>query len=256
MNSYVGYLVLSLLSYDDVYHKMRSAVPPSTRVVCFIFLLLLFTNRSYSNDYGIHDTTGIAETICITSVFAVDIEYPNFFVSILARVAGVHTDSLKFVEWDIRTPFLCSFLLHLTDDGENRWFEIASDSAFPSFVKLPLEDRSELAPSALNFFMNALQFFRKTGTDTLYATFEYGQDTLCASVFRLSGSTETGSIVTTFSHIETWNKRTGEEYNSAEVAAETQNGYTTFRNIKVFLKKKEITIRLTSSRVTVVRTKH
>jgi hypothetical protein len=36
----------------------------------------------------------------------------------------------------------------LTDDDEHWWFEIASDSAFPSFVKLPLEDRTILAPGA------------------------------------------------------------------------------------------------------------
>jgi len=185
----------------------------------------------------------------------VDIEYPNFFVSVLAHLAGVHTDSLKFVQWDIRTPILSSFLLHLTDDGENRWFEIASDSMFPSYVKLPLEDRTVLAPSAIIFFNKALQFFRSTGTDTLYAIFEYGQDTLCASVFHLSGSTDTGSVVTTHSHIETWNKKTGEEYNNAEVTAVTQDGYTTFSSIKVFLKKKKITFRLTSALVTVVRTK-
>ncbi len=146
--------------------------------------------------------------------------------------------------------------LHLTDDDEHRWFEIVSDSAFPSFVKLPLEDRSELAPSALNFFMNALQFFRNIGTDTLYATFEYGEDTLGASVSHLCGSQNNNSVVTTLSHIETWNKRTGEEYYSSDVTAETQDGYTAFRNIKVFLKKKEITFRLTSARVAVVRTKY
>jgi hypothetical protein len=223
--------------------------------VYFFAFLLLFSHRLYSNDRGVRDTAGIAKTNCITSIFAVDIEYPNFFVSVLAHLAGVHTDSLKFVQWDIRTPVLSSFLLHLTDDGENRWFEIASDSMLPSYVKLPLEDRTVLAPSAIIFFNKALQFFRNTGTDTLYATFEYGQDTLCASVFRLSGSTDTCSVVTTFSHIETWNKKTGEEYNTAEVTAVTQDGYTAFSSIKVFLKKKRITYRLTSALVTVVRTK-
>jgi hypothetical protein len=199
---------------------------------------------------------GVAETICITNVFAVDIEYPNFLVSVLAHLAGVHTDSLKYVEWDTRTPFLSSFLLHLTDDDEHRWFEIASDSAFPSFVKLPLEDCTILALSALNFFSKALEFFRSTGTDTLYATFEYGHNILGASVSHLSSFTDSGSMVTTLSHLETWNKRTGEEYNSAEVTAVTQDGYTTFRNIKVFLKKKKIILRLKSVSITVVRSKY
>lgn len=226
------------------------------RLVCLIALLLVVSLRSYPRERGASDTTGDAETICITNSFAVDIEYPNFLVSVLAHLAGVHTDSLKFVEWDIRTPSISSFLLHLTDDGEHRWFEIASDSAFPSFVKLPLEDRTALAPSALNFFGKALQFLRSGGTDTLQATFEYGRDTLGASVFHLSGSTNTSCLVTTLSHIETWNRRTGEAYNSAEVMAVTQDGYTAFRNIKIFLKKKEITLRHTSLRISVMRTKY
>jgi hypothetical protein len=166
------------------------------RVVCLIALLLLASYRSYPHERGVRDTTGLAETICITTDFAVDIEYPNSLVSALAHLAGAHTDSLKFVEWDIKTPLLCSFLLHLTDDDEHRWFEIASDSAFPSFIKLPLADRTVLVPSALDFFKNALQCFRNTGSDTLHATFEYGQDTLGACVFHLSGSTDTGSVVT------------------------------------------------------------
>ncbi len=226
------------------------------QLVCLIVIVLLTFHRSYPKDRGSCDSTGSAETICITNVFAVDIEYPNFLVSILAHLAGVHTDSLKFVEWDIRTPVLSSFLLHLTDDERHRWFEIASDSAFPSFVKLPLEDCTVLTPSALIFFSKALQYFRNTETDTLRATFEYGQDTLGAIVFHPSGSAYTGYPVTTISHIETWNKKTGEEYNSAEVTAVTEEGYTAFRDIKIFLKKKRITLRLTSARVTVERSKY
>ena len=226
------------------------------RLVYLIALLLLASHHSYPSGSDVNDNSGVAETICITNVFAVDINYPNIFISVLARLVGVQTDSLKFVEWDIRTPFLSSFLLHLTDDGEHRWFEIASDSAFPSFVKLPLEDRTILAPSALNFFKHALEFFRNTGTDTLHATFEYNQDTLGASVFHLPGRNDTGSHITTFSHIETWNKRTGEQYNNAEVTAVTQDGYTIFQNVSIFLKKKKITLRLSSARVTVVRSKY
>ena len=75
-------------------------------------------------------------------------------------------------------------------------------------------------------------------------------------MFHLSGSIDSNRLVTTLSHIETWNKRTGEEYNSADVTAVTQEGYTAFRNIKIFLKKKEITFQLTAVRVTVVRCKY
>ena len=123
-------------------------------------------------------------------------------------------------------------------------------------MKLPLEDRSLLAPSALKFFKLALEFFRNTGTDTLHATFEYNQDTLGASVFHLPRCNDASSHITTFSHIETWNKRTGEQYNSAEVTAVTQDGYTIFQNVSIFLKKKNITLRLASARVTVVRSKY
>jgi len=221
-----------------------------------ITVLLIFSHHSYSKDRGIHDTTGIAKTICMTTVYAVSIEYPNFFVSLLAHIAGVHTDSLKFVEWDMKTPILCSFLLHLTDNDEHRWFEIASDSAFPSFVKLPLENRTALEPSALKFISKALQFFRDPGTDTLHAAFDYGQDILGANVFHLSNSADTGSTVRTTSHIETWNKRTGEEYIHAEVTALTQDGNTTFPNIKVFLKKKKIILQLASVRTAVVSSKY
>lgn len=226
------------------------------RVACLIASLVFAFNRSYPDGPGVRDTTGLAETISIRSDFAVDIEYPNFLVSVLAHLAGAHTDSLKFVEWDIKTPFLRSYLLHLTDENDQRWFEIASDSAFPSFIKVPLEDRTDLVPSAVDFFRDALAFFRNTSSDTLHATFVFGHDTLSASVFHSSASMDSGSVVTTFSHIETWNKRTGEEYNSADVIATTQDGYTTFRHIKVFLKKSSIVFQLASVRVTVIRSRY
>jgi hypothetical protein len=129
------------------------------RLVCFFALLPFASQRSYTSGSETHDTSGLAETICITNVFAVDIKYPNIFVSVLARLAGVQTDSLKLVEWDIRTPFLSSFLLHLTDDGEHRWFEIASDSAFPSFVKLPLEDRTTSRAECTQFLQTCFGVF-------------------------------------------------------------------------------------------------
>lgn len=243
-------------AHDDFSHQVSNVAWGVKRSVCLLALLIFASRCSYPHERGARDTTASVETICITNDYAVDIEYPNFLVSVLARLTGVHTDRLKFVEWDIRRPSLSSFLLHLTDSDESRWFEIASDSAFPSFIRLPLEDRAALAPSALTFFGKALQFLRRGGTDTLQATFEYGRDTLGASVHHLSGPTDTGSVVTILSHIETWNKRTGEGYNSAEVTAVTQDGYTAFRNIKIFLKKKDITLRLTSLRISVMRTKY
>jgi hypothetical protein len=223
-------------------------------LVCVIVLLLFTPFSSLPQASGPRDTPEPGETICITNEFAVDIEYPNFIVSILAHLAGVNTDRLKYVEWNSRTSSPFSFLLQLTDDDEHRWFEIASDTTFPSFVKLPLENRTALAPSALSFFSKALQFFGRTETDTLRATFEYGKDTLGASVFHCSRSADTTSLVTTHSHLETWNKRTGEAYNSAEIVSVTQEGYTTFRSINIFLKKKGILLRLTSVRSSVVRT--
>ena len=256
MQPNADYTIKSLAFNDDASHRMWKAASDMKRLVFPIALLLFAPVCSFPQASGPRDMAEPAATICITSDFAVDIEYPNFIVSVLAHLAGVHTDRLKFVEWDVRTTSLCSFLLHLTDDDEHRWFEIASDSAFPSFVKLPLEDRTALAPSARSFFMKALQSFRNTETDTLRATFEYGKDTLDASVFHCSRSTDTSSVVTTLSHLETWNKRTGEAYNSAEVTSITQEGYTAFRSINIFLKKKGITLRLTSVRTSVARTSY
>lgn len=248
--------IASMVSQDLPAQQGWWATRDMQRLVWLLALLLSPLVSSFPQASGPTDVPAASERICITSEFAVDIEYPNFLVSILARLAGIHTDRLRFVEWDTRSTSLCSFLLHLTDDDEHRWFEIASDSSLPSFVKLPLEDRTVLAPSAVNFFTTALQFFRNTGSDTLFATFEYGRDTLGASVFHVSTSIDTSFLVTTVSHLETWNKRTGVAYNSAEITSVTQQGYTAFRNITIFLKKKEITLRLTSVRISAVRTRY
>ena len=226
------------------------------RVLYIITLFLLTYHSAYPQERMDRDTNGVSETICIRNDFVVNIEYPNFLVSIIAHIAGINTDSLKFVEWDIRTPSLHSFLIHLTDDNERRWLEIASDSSFPSFVKLPLEKRTELTPGTINFFGNALEFLRNTGVDTLYGTFAYGKDTLGASMVHLNSDTNNGSVATTLSRIRMWNEKTGKDYYSADVTAATQEGYTTFRNITIFLKKKGIILRLTSARVTVVRSNY
>jgi hypothetical protein len=159
---------MPLFLYDDAYPQVWMTERDMKRLVCFIALLLLAFHSSYSNNIEVRDTTGITGTICITNEFKVNIEYPNFFVSILAHIAGINTDSLKFVEWDIRAPSLHSFLIHLTDDNERRWLEIASDSSFPSFVKLPLEKRTVLAPNTIDFFGKAMQFLRSVGASIPY----------------------------------------------------------------------------------------
>lgn len=75
------------------------------RVVRLIAPLLVASHCSYAHERDARDTAGVTEIICITTDFAVDVEYPNFWVTVLAHLGGAHTDSLKFVEWDIRTRF-------------------------------------------------------------------------------------------------------------------------------------------------------
>jgi hypothetical protein len=193
-----------------------------------------------------------AETICITTEFAVEIDYPNFVVSILAHLTGAHIERLTLVEWDIKTPVLSSFLLNLTE-GETHWLEIASDSGYPSFVKLPREDRTDIKPGALNFIKSLIQFFHAPRTDTLHAVFEYAGDTLGARAFQIGASTDSGSHGTTVSLVETWSKSNGEDYINGEVKAVTQDGYTSYPDIKISLKHKNISMRFTPLRIGVAR---
>ena len=224
------------------------------RLVCLIVLTLLASQLSRPDDRARRDTSGTAETICITSNFSVAIDYPNFVVSILAHLTGAHIESLTLVEWDIRTPVLNSFLLHLTE-GTDQWLDIASDTAYPSFVKLPREDRTVITPRALKFIKTLMKFFRNPRADTVHGEFEYGRDTLGARAFQQFSSVEPGFLTTTVSRVETWNESTGEDYISGEVRAITQEGYTYYPDIRIALKNKNIKMHFTPVDVNVARTR-
>ena len=224
------------------------------RSVCLLVLSLFAFHHSRPEERGASDTSGAAETICITSNFSVEIDYPNFVISILAHLTGAHIESLTLVEWDIRTPVLSSFLLHLTE-GQDQWLDIASDTAYPSFVKLPRSDRTVITPRALTFIKGLLGFFHAPRTDTLQGEFEYAGDTLGARAFQQFASVEPGFQTTTVSRVETWNERTGEDYISGEVRAVTQEGYTYYPDVRISLKNKNIKMRFTPVDVNVAKTK-
>ena len=224
------------------------------RLVCLLLISLIAPPLSRPEDRGARDTSGAAETICITSNFSVEINYPNFVISILAHLTGAHIESLTLVEWDIRTPVLNSFLLHLTE-GTDEWLDIASDSAYPSFVKLPREDRTVITPRALKFIKSLMRFFRAPRADTLHGEFEYGRDTLGARAFQQYVSVEPGFLTTTVSRVETWNESTGEDYISGEVRAITQEGYTYYPDIRIALKNKNVKMHFTPVDVNVARTR-
>lgn len=224
------------------------------RPVCLILLTLFASYSSRPEQRSSRDTSGAAETVCITSNFSVAIDYPNFVISILAHLTGAHISSLTLVEWDIKTPVLNSFLLHLTE-GTDQWVDIASDTAYPSFVKLPREDRTVITPRALKFIKRLMRFFRSPRTDTLHGEFEYGPDTLGARAFQQYASVEPGFLTTTVSRVETWNESTGEDYISGEVRAVTQEGYTYYADIRIVLKNKNIKMHFTPVDVNVARTR-
>jgi hypothetical protein len=224
------------------------------RLVCLILFSLIASHHSHPEARGVRDSAGSAETICITSNFSVEIDYPNFVVSILAHLTGAHIESLTLVEWDIKTPELNSFLLHLTE-GTDQWVDIASDSAYPSFVKLPREDRTVITPRALKFIKGLLRFFRSPRADTLHGEFEYAQDTLGARAFQQYSSVEPGFLTTTVSRVETWNESTGEDYISGEVRAVTTEGYTYYPDIIISLNNKNIKMRFTPVDVNVAKTR-
>jgi hypothetical protein len=224
------------------------------RAVCLVLLTLFAPHLSRPAQRSARDTSGAAETICITSNFSVAIDYPNFVISILAHLTGAHIESLTLVEWDIRTPVLNSFLLHLTE-GTDQWVDIASDTAYPSFVKLPREDRTVITPRALKFIKSLMRFFRAPRADTLHGEFEYGRDTLGARAFQQFSSVEPGFLTTTVSRVQTWNESTGEDYISGEVRAVTAEGYTYYPDITISLKNKKISMRFTPVDVNVARTR-
>jgi hypothetical protein len=211
-----------------------------------IILALLFvaSPRVHADERGLRDTSGASEVIYIASEYSVEIEYPNFVISVLAHLTGAHFERLKLEEWDFKTPSFFPFFFRLTE-GDDRWLELASDSTYPSFVLLPRSDRVVISPGALAFAKALVQLFKVTGTDTLHAVFEYGGDTLGARAFRPYSKADFGSRVTTFARIETWNRETREEYINGDVQAVTEGGITKYQDIKISLKNKNINMHFT-----------
>jgi len=199
------------------------------------------------------DTTAAAsENIYITTEYSVEIDYPNFVISILAHLTGAHFSRLTLDEWDSNAPVPGAFLYHLTE-GDDRWLELSSDSTHPSFVKLPRSDRVTVSPGALLFAKALIQFFRVPRTDTVHALFEYGGDTLGARAFQEQSLVDSGLQVTTISRVETWNRDNGKGYIHGEVRAVTRAGYTTYYDIRVNLIDRDIKIHFTPIRTVVLR---
>jgi len=206
----------------------------------------------YSGAKGLQDSSGSGEKICITTEFNVEIEYPNFVISVLAHLTGAHFERLTLEERDSAGFPTGSFLYHLSE-GDNRWLELSSDSAYPSFVTLPREDRAVISPGALRFVEEAISLFQAPRRDTVRGVFEYAGDTLAGRAFQKFSSTDSGFRVTTFSRVETWNWDTGEEYISGDVQALTQGGITRYQEIRISLKNKNVKLRFTPLHIDVAR---
>jgi len=214
--------------------------------------LLLVSITQYSGANGTLDSAGSGEKVCITSEFAVEIEYPNFVVSILAHLTGAHFERLTLEERDSAALPAGSFMYTLRE-GDNRWLELSSDSAYPSFVTLPREDRTAIGPGALRFVKELILLFQSPRRDTVRGVFEYAGDTLGARAFQRYSSADSGSGVTTFSRVETWNRDSGEEYISGEVQAFTEGGITRYQEIRISLKHKDVNMRFTPLHIDVAR---
>ena len=215
-------------------------------------LLLVASHSVYADERGLRDTSGTSETIFIASEYSVEIEYPNFVISVLAHLTGAHFERLKLEEWDFAAPSHTPFFFRLTRE-DDRWLELASDSTYPSFLMLPRSDRVVISPEALNFAKALVRFFKVRGADTLHAVFEYGGDTLGARAFRTYASADFGSRVTTFARIETWNRDTREEYINGDIQTVTEEGITKYQDIRISLKNKNINMHFTPLHIDVVR---
>ncbi len=215
-------------------------------------LLLVASHSLYADEGGLRDTSGTTETISIASEYSVEIEYPNFVISILAHLTGVHFERLKLEEWDFVTPSHSPFFFRLTRE-DDRWLELASDSTYPSFLMLPRSDRVVISPEALDFGKSLVRFFKATGADTLHAVFEYGGDTLGARAFRTYSRADFGTRVTTFARIETWNRDTREEYINGDIQTVTEEGITKYQDIRVSLKNKNINMHFTPLHIDVAK---
>jgi hypothetical protein len=227
---------------------MRSVNLPAP----FIALFLAATQISPSAEKKPGDTAAAADNLFIASEFAVEIEYPNFVISFLAHITGAHIERLKLEEWDSNSPAPESFLYHLSE-GDSRWLELSSDTAFKSFVTLPRSDRALVSPGAHKFVRQLVKLFKSPSPDTLRGVFEYAGDTLNARAFQQSASLDSGLQVTTVSRVETWNRDTGEEYINGDVRAVTRDGITTYQDIKISLKHKNVKMHFTPLHIGIAR---
>lgn len=198
------------------------------------------------------DSAASGEILFIASEFAVEIDYPNFVISFLAHITGAHIERLKLEEWDSNSPEPESFLFHLSE-GESRWLELSSDTAFKSYVTLPRSDRAVVSPGAHKFVRQLVKLFRSPSPDTLHGVFEYAGDTLSARAFQQSALVDSGLQVTTVSRVETWNRDTGEEYINGDVRAVTRDGVTTYQDIKISLKHKNVRMHFTPLHIGIAR---
>ena len=198
------------------------------------------------------DTASSPENLYIATEYSVEIDYPNFVISILAHLTGVHFSRLTLDEWHNTSAVPEKFLYHLTE-GEDRWLELSSDSTFASFLKLPRSDRVSVSPGALRFAKALVRFFRAPSSDTVRAVFEYGGDTLGARAFQLVSRVDSGSKVTTVTRVETWNRDSGEGYIHGIVRAVTRGGYTIYDDILVDLIDKNIKMHFTPTHSAIAR---
>ena len=224
---------------------MRSASATIVLVLCASQLLFAAGKRSA-------DTAATSDDLYISTEYSVEIDYPNFVISILAHITGAHFSRLTLDEWHNASVVPETFLYHLTEE-EDRWLELSSDTALASYLKLPRSDRVNVSPGALNFAKALVRFFRTPRRDTVRAVFEYGGDTLGARAFQWLSRTDPGSQVTTISRVETWNRDSGEGYINGEVRAITRGGYTTYDDILVNLIDKNIKLHFTPIHTAIAR---
>ena len=170
--------------------------------------LLLATITLHSGAKGLQDSSGSGEKVCIRSEFSVEIEYPNFVISILAHLTGAHFERLTLEERDSAAFPSGSFMYHLSE-GDNRWLELSSDSTYPSFVTPAAHGRTVISPGALKFVKELVVLFQSPRRDTVRGMFEYAGDTLGGRAFQKFSSIDSGSRVMTYSRVETWNWERG-----------------------------------------------
>jgi len=223
------------------------------RVASGILVLLLSASQFlFAAGKRRADSTATPDDLYISTEFSVEIDYPNFVISILAHLTGAHFSRLTLDEWHNTSVVPEKFLYHLTE-GDDRWLELSSDTAFSSFLELPRSSRVTVSPGALRFAEALVRFFRVPRRDTVRAVFEYGGDTLGAHAFQWLSRIDSGSQVTTISRVETWNRDSGEGYITGEVRAVTRAGYTTYDDILIDLIDKNIKMHFTPIHTAIAR---